>query len=267
MRLAHPSDAVAHCPRAARALAAAVVRRDHARAADDLAAALRRAVQEGGRDSRLPRRLVPALPHAGSGRDERALRRRLERDGADRRDRPRDHGPLPRHAGLARRARRARAASTRPSSSSCRRSSSSLVAFAAGTTLLRDRPWRSCSCCRCCSAARSRRLSNAMALVTRQEESLIGAVQFVVLPASFLSSGMMASNLLPGLDSRRCAVQPGELGSHRGALVRLVADRGARRFARRAHARVRLARDACVPRVPAGRLTCGGAAQLVGVTR
>lgn len=41
-------------------------------------------------------------------------------------------------------------------------------------------------------------LSNAMALVTRQEESLIGAVQFVVLPASFLSSGMMASNLLPG---------------------------------------------------------------------
>ena len=40
-------------------------------------------------------------------------------------------------------------------------------------------------------------LSNAMALVTRQEESLIGAVQFVVLPASFLSSGMMASNLMP----------------------------------------------------------------------
>jgi ABC-2 type transport system permease protein len=41
-------------------------------------------------------------------------------------------------------------------------------------------------------------LSNAMALVTRQEESLIGAVQFVVLPASFLSSGMMAMNLVPG---------------------------------------------------------------------
>jgi ABC-2 type transport system permease protein len=41
-------------------------------------------------------------------------------------------------------------------------------------------------------------LSNALALVTRQEESLIGVVQFVVLPASFLSSGMMASNLLPG---------------------------------------------------------------------
>ena len=41
-------------------------------------------------------------------------------------------------------------------------------------------------------------LSDALALVTRQEETLIGAVQFVVLPASFLSSGMMASNLLPG---------------------------------------------------------------------
>jgi ABC-2 type transport system permease protein len=41
-------------------------------------------------------------------------------------------------------------------------------------------------------------LSNALALVTRQEESLIGAVQFVVLPASFLSAGMMAFNLMPG---------------------------------------------------------------------
>jgi ABC-2 type transport system permease protein len=40
-------------------------------------------------------------------------------------------------------------------------------------------------------------LSNALALVTRQEESLIGVVQFVVLPASFLSSGMMAFNLMP----------------------------------------------------------------------
>jgi ABC-2 type transport system permease protein len=41
-------------------------------------------------------------------------------------------------------------------------------------------------------------LSNALALVTRQEESLIGAVQFVVLPATFLSSGLMAANLMPG---------------------------------------------------------------------
>jgi ABC-2 type transport system permease protein len=41
-------------------------------------------------------------------------------------------------------------------------------------------------------------LSDALALVARQEETLIGAVQFVVLPATFLSSGMMAENLLPG---------------------------------------------------------------------
>jgi len=41
-------------------------------------------------------------------------------------------------------------------------------------------------------------LSDGLALVARQEETLIGAVQFVVLPATFLSSGMMASNLLPG---------------------------------------------------------------------
>ena len=41
-------------------------------------------------------------------------------------------------------------------------------------------------------------LSDALALVARQEETLIGAVQFVVLPATFLSSGLMASSLLPG---------------------------------------------------------------------
>jgi ABC-2 type transport system permease protein len=32
----------------------------------------------------------------------------------------------------------------------------------------------------------------------RVVETLIGAVQFVVLPATFLSSGLMAANLLPG---------------------------------------------------------------------
>jgi ABC-2 type transport system permease protein len=41
-------------------------------------------------------------------------------------------------------------------------------------------------------------LSDALALLARQEETLIGAVQFVVLPATFLSSGLMAANLLPG---------------------------------------------------------------------
>src|SRR5262249_52532618 len=40
-------------------------------------------------------------------------------------------------------------------------------------------------------------LSDALALVTRQEETLIGAVQFVVLPATFLSTGLMAASLLP----------------------------------------------------------------------
>ena len=41
-------------------------------------------------------------------------------------------------------------------------------------------------------------LSDGLALVARQEETLIGAVQFVALPATFLSSGLMASNLVPG---------------------------------------------------------------------
>jgi ABC-2 type transport system permease protein len=41
-------------------------------------------------------------------------------------------------------------------------------------------------------------LSDGLALVARQEETLIGAVQFVALPATFLSSGLMASNPMPG---------------------------------------------------------------------
>jgi ABC-2 type transport system permease protein len=41
-------------------------------------------------------------------------------------------------------------------------------------------------------------LSNALGLVTRQEESLIGAVTFLVLPLTFLSTALMREDLLPG---------------------------------------------------------------------
>lgn len=41
-------------------------------------------------------------------------------------------------------------------------------------------------------------LSVALALVARQEETLIGAVQLVVLPATFLSAGLMKQSLAPG---------------------------------------------------------------------
>ena len=41
-------------------------------------------------------------------------------------------------------------------------------------------------------------LSNSLALVTRQEESLIGAVTFLVLPLTFLSTALMSNDLLPG---------------------------------------------------------------------
>jgi ABC-2 type transport system permease protein len=41
-------------------------------------------------------------------------------------------------------------------------------------------------------------LSNAVALTMRQEETLIGLVQFVVLPLSFLSAAFMQLNLIPG---------------------------------------------------------------------
>jgi ABC-2 type transport system permease protein len=41
-------------------------------------------------------------------------------------------------------------------------------------------------------------LSCALALVARQEETLIGAVQFIVFPLTFLSSGLLPSGLMPG---------------------------------------------------------------------
>jgi ABC-2 type transport system permease protein len=41
-------------------------------------------------------------------------------------------------------------------------------------------------------------LSNSLALVTRQRESLIGAVTFLVLPLTFLSTALMRGDLLPG---------------------------------------------------------------------
>lgn len=40
-------------------------------------------------------------------------------------------------------------------------------------------------------------LSNGFALIVRQEEALIGAVQFIVLPLTFLSSTFLESNLMP----------------------------------------------------------------------
>ena len=41
-------------------------------------------------------------------------------------------------------------------------------------------------------------LSNGLALVAKQRETLIGAVTFVTLPVTFLSSTFMQPNLVPG---------------------------------------------------------------------
>ncbi len=40
-------------------------------------------------------------------------------------------------------------------------------------------------------------LSNGFGLIMRQEEALIGAVQFIVLPLTFLSATFLAANLIP----------------------------------------------------------------------
>ena len=41
-------------------------------------------------------------------------------------------------------------------------------------------------------------LSNGFALIMRQEEALIGATQFILLPLTFLSTTFLAANLIPG---------------------------------------------------------------------
>jgi ABC-2 type transport system permease protein len=51
-------------------------------------------------------------------------------------------------------------------------------------------------------------LSNSLALVTRQEESLIGAVTFLVLPLTFLSTALMREDLLPGWMRTAADVNP-----------------------------------------------------------
>ena len=75
---------------------------------------------------------------------------------------------------------------------------------------------------------------NGIGVLTRQRETLIGAVRLFLLPLTFLSSALMQPSLAPGWIGTRGEVQPGQLGRDRRALgddglVRL----GARRLARR----------------------------------
>jgi ABC-2 type transport system permease protein len=51
-------------------------------------------------------------------------------------------------------------------------------------------------------------LSIGLALLARQEETLIGAVQFVVFPATFLSAVLMKNELAPGWVQTVAAVNP-----------------------------------------------------------
>jgi ABC-2 type transport system permease protein len=51
-------------------------------------------------------------------------------------------------------------------------------------------------------------LSNALALVTRQEESLIGAVTFLVLPMTFLSTALVNESRMPGWMQTVASVNP-----------------------------------------------------------
>ena len=58
-------------------------------------------------------------------------------------------------------------------------------------------------------------LSNALALLLRQQEALIGISQFIVLPLQFLSSALMDTRLSPNWVAPDCPLQPSRLGSRR----------------------------------------------------
>ncbi len=89
-------------------------------------------------------------------------------------------------------------------------------------------------------------LSNGLGVLTRQRESLIGAVSLLLLPLTFLSSALMQLSLAPGLDRDRRQVQPGRLG--RGGRTRPGA--AADRAARGAHRALSLVRHPGVRRLP-----------------
>ena len=102
-------------------------------------------------------------------------------------------------------------------------------------------------------------LSNALALVTRQEESLIGAVTFLVLPLTFLSTALVSEDLMPGWMQTVAVRQPRRLGD-RGRPQRdgrepgLGPDRHRRRPARGSAGGVRRARHAGLPQLSGERL-------------
>jgi len=103
-------------------------------------------------------------------------------------------------------------------------------------------------------------LSNGVALLSRREETMIAVSNFVLLPLTFLSSVFMAQALMPGwmrsvakYNPVNWAVQAGREGLTSGP--RLGPGVHAHGLAPGLHARVHVARDPCLPRVPEVDLT------------
>ena len=68
-------------------------------------------------------------------------------------------------------------------------------------------------------------LSNGVAVLARQRETLIGAVTFVLLPLTFLSTALMQQQPRPRLDPHGVEVQPRQLGRRGRSLRRDAEDR------------------------------------------
>ena len=103
-------------------------------------------------------------------------------------------------------------------------------------------------------------LSIGLALLLRKEESVVGAVQMLLLPLTFLSIRVDAARSHARLDPGRLTLQParvGGAGRARGGQrePRLGPRPLSRRLPARLRARVRLARNARLPRLPALRLS------------
>ena len=153
---------------------------------------------------RLPRRLLHRLPDPGRRRDARRVLGRLDRHGLHRGHQQRRDGPDARLAGLAR-ARSTPGPSRTASATVVIQTVADRAAGAGARGRLHGRRRRRGAAdrwSRRCSARSFASLSNGVALLARQRETLIGAVTFVQLPLTFLSAALMQQSLVPGGSGR-----------------------------------------------------------------
>jgi hypothetical protein len=178
--------------------APARVRRDDADPARDLAVPVRQPLQGGRRARRLRYDQLSRLPRTGHRRDERAQLQHVGRHGHVGGDRARHAQPVPDHSGQPR----------RPDERQCRTAGAHHGRAVPLIILLgklggADYPGGAAGLLVLVVAASLLgtvfgAFSNALGMLVRQRESIIGINTFLLLPLTFLSSAFMAPSQMPG---------------------------------------------------------------------